>query len=318
MDGDTPVPRKLALIAFALASVAFQSVLAQEKSPARPIELVVPWGPGGGPDALARKIAPALAKQLKVPLPVLNVPGAIGQTGLEQMLARPADGHTISVFASETLAVQLDPAARWKLEDISPAAIMIRQASAFFIAEASPLRTWKDVEAQATVKPLKVAIAGHGSAGDLIVRYLTAKGLKLQPALIPRTSERHKAILRGEADLLFEPLGDVKDFLENKQMRPMLILARARFPAYGNVPASREFGHTIVIHQFGAVVMRSGTDPARVTALSDALARVAAAEDYRSWLKDRHADERSFIPAAGALSFLWQELDTLRKHSGVK
>jgi len=163
-----------------------------------------------------------------------------------------------------------------------------------------------------------VAIAGHGSAGDLIVRYLTAKGLKLQPALIPRTSERHKAILRGEADLLFEPLGDVKDFLENKQMRPMLILARARFPAYGNVPASREFGHTIVIHQFGAVVMRSGTDPARVTALSDALASVAAAEDYRSWLKDRHADERSFIPAAGALSFLWQELDTLRKHSGVK
>ena len=37
-----------------------QPALAQDKYPSRPIEFIVPWGPGGGADQLARKIAPAL------------------------------------------------------------------------------------------------------------------------------------------------------------------------------------------------------------------------------------------------------------------
>ncbi|MBI2225876.1 MAG: tripartite tricarboxylate transporter substrate binding protein, partial [Betaproteobacteria bacterium] len=62
-----------------------QPAFAQDKYPSRPIEFVVPWGPGGGADQLARKIAPALEKELKVSLPVINVAGATGQTGLNKM-----------------------------------------------------------------------------------------------------------------------------------------------------------------------------------------------------------------------------------------
>src|SRR5690348_14325304 len=65
---------------------SFGPVMAQDKYPSRPIEFVVPWGPGGGADQLARKIAPALEKELKVSLPVINVAGATGHTGLNKML----------------------------------------------------------------------------------------------------------------------------------------------------------------------------------------------------------------------------------------
>ena len=101
-------------------------LLAQEKYPTRPIEFVVPWGPGGGADQLARKIAPALEKELKVSLPVINVAGATGQTGLNKMLTSPSDGYSISVFIADTLALQMDPATKWKLDDIVPAGIMIQ------------------------------------------------------------------------------------------------------------------------------------------------------------------------------------------------
>jgi len=49
---------------------------AQEKYPSRPIEFIVPWGPGGGADQLARKAAKLMEEDLKVSLPVVNSPGA--------------------------------------------------------------------------------------------------------------------------------------------------------------------------------------------------------------------------------------------------
>jgi tripartite-type tricarboxylate transporter receptor subunit TctC len=306
----------IAVVAFGLAA-AFPAA-AQERFPSRPIEFIVPWGPGGGADQLARKLAPGLEKQLKVSLPVINVAGATGQTGLTKMLAQPPDGYAISIFIADTLAVQMDPATKWKLEDIVPAGIMIRQPSAFFVAENSPLKTWKDVEAEARKRPLKVGVTGFGSADDLTVIYLNAKGLKFQSVPFPKPSERYTAILGGHADVLYEQLGDVKSFLESKQMRPVIIFADARFPAYKDVPTGKEVGHDIVINQFRSIVLKAGTDAARVQAVSDVLAGIAASDDFRAWLKDQYAEEDSFIPAAGATAFMKKELETMRKYAPKK
>jgi tripartite-type tricarboxylate transporter receptor subunit TctC len=302
----------------ALGVAAALPAAAQERYPSRPIEFIVPWGPGGGADQLARKLAPGLEQELKVSLPVLNVAGATGQTGLTKMLAAPADGYSISIFIADTLAVQMDAATKWKLDEMVPAGILIRQPSAFFVAENSPMKTWKDVEAEARKRPLKVGVTGFGSADDLTVIYLNGKGLKFQSVPFPKPAERYTAILGGHADVLYEQLGDVKSFLESKQMRPVIIFADARFPAYKDVPVGKEVGHDIVINQFRSVVMKAGTDPKRVQAVSDALAKIARTGDYRAWLKDQYAEEESFIPAAGAAAFMKKELDIMRKYAPKK
>ena len=299
--------------AYAVAVAA--PAMAQEKYPSRPIEFVVPWGPGGGADQLARKIAPGLEKALGVSLPVINAPGATGQTGLTKMLTAANDGYSISVFIADTLAQQMGPATKWKLTDITPAAVMIQQPSAFFVAENSPLKSWKDVEAEAKKRPLKVGVTGFGSADDLHVIYFNGKGLKLQSVPFPKPAERYTSVLGGHADLMYEQLGDVKSFLDSKQMRPVMIFSDKRFPAFGDVPTGKELGHSIIISQFRAVVMKAGSDAARVKAVSDALAKVAATDDYKNWLKDQFAEADSFVPAAGASAFLKGELDAMRKYA---
>jgi tripartite-type tricarboxylate transporter receptor subunit TctC len=306
-----------ALALLAACGITAQAV-AQEKYPTRPIEFVVPWGPGGGADQLARKLAPGLEKELKVSLPVINVAGATGQTGLNKMLTSAADGYSISVFIADTLALQMDPATKWKIEDMLPAGVMIQQPSAFFVAENSPLKTWKDVEAEAKKRPLKVAITGFGSADDLHVIYFNGKGMKLTSVPFPKPAERYSSILGGHADLLYEQLGDVKSFLDGKQMRPIIIFSESRFPVFGTVPSSYELGHQIAISQFRAIAMKAGTDQGRVKTVSDALAKVAATDDYKAWLKDQYADEKSFIAATGAVAFMKRELETMRKYAPKK
>lgn len=302
---------KLGLAAVLMACGA-AAVQAQEAYPTRPIEYIVPWGPGGGADQVARKSAQLMEKDLKASLPVINVPGATGQTGLNKMLTAPADGYTMSVMTGDTFGLLTDPNTKWKLDDIVPAAIMIKQPSAFFTA-ADNLKTWADVEREAKQRPLKVGITGFGSPDDMHVNYFAKKGLKLVSVPFAKPAERYTAILGGHADILYEQLGDVKSFLESKKMRPVVIFADERFPAFKDVPASKELGYDIVINQFRAVMMKAGTDPRRVKVISEALAKAAATQDYKNYLADQYADAASFVPAERARAFLEKELQSMRK-----
>lgn len=318
MNAPKPMALLLTCLTVASACTAIPAALAQEKYPSRPIEFVVPWGPGGGADQLARKIGPGLEKALGVSLPVINVAGATGQTGLTKMLTSANDGYSISVFIADTLAQQMGTSTKWKLTDITPTAVMIQQPSAFFVTENSPLKTWKDVEAEAKKRPLKVGVTGFGSADDLHVIYFNGKGLQLQSVPFPKPAERYTSVLGGHADLMYEQLGDVKSFLDGKQMRPVLIFADKRFPAFANIPTGKELGHDIIISQFRAVVMKAGTDATRVKAVSDALAQVAVTDDYKKWLHEQYAEADSFVPAAGAVAFMKGELDAMRKYAPKK
>jgi tripartite-type tricarboxylate transporter receptor subunit TctC len=299
-------------VVFAALTLPAAQGLAQEAYPSRPIEFIVPWGPGGGADQVARKSAQLMEKDLKVSLPVINVAGATGQTGLNKMLTAPGDGYTISIMTGDTFGLLTDPNTKWSLKDIAPAAIMIKQPSAFFTS-ADNLKTWADVEREAKSRPLKVAITGFGSPDDMHVNYFAQKGLKMVSVPFAKPAERYTAILGGHADILYEQLGDVKPFLESGKMRPVIIFADKRFPAFKDVPAGKELGHDIVINQFRAVMVKAGTDPKRIKVISDALAKAAATEDYKKYLEDQYADPNSFIPAEQARAFLDKELQAMQK-----
>ena len=65
-----------------LAPGAAQS---QERFPAKPLEMIVPWGPGGGADILGRLVAKWMEADLKATVPVINMPGATGAIGVEAL-----------------------------------------------------------------------------------------------------------------------------------------------------------------------------------------------------------------------------------------
>jgi len=286
---------------------------AQEAYPTRPVEFIVPWGPGGGADQVARKAASILEPMLKVSFPVVNVPGASGQTGLAKMLAAANDGYTISVMTGDTFGTQAAGKPSWKFSEITPVAIMIKQPSAFFVPMASPIKTWNDLVAESKKHPLKVAVTGFGTPDDITVNYFTKKGVALQSVPFAKPGERYTAILGGHADLLYEQLGDVKSFLESKQMRPILIFDTERFPRFPDVQTCVEIGSPVIINQFRMVIVKAGTDPQKVKVLADALAKVAASDDYKQYLVDQYADPKSYLPASEAQGFLSNELANMKK-----
>ena len=289
---------------------------AQEKYPERPVEFIVPWGAGGGADQLARRLARLLEPELKISMPVINVPGATGSTGMTKMLSAPADGYAISVYIADTHALLATSKPRWDVSDFEPLGIMIRQPSALFVKYDSPFKNWADVVMAAKASPgkLKVAILGFGSVDDMALKYMEGKGIKFNGVPYAKPGERYTAILGGHADLLYEQPGDVRSFLDSKQMRAILIFNEERvLPEFADIPSSKEVGLEIYLPQFRSIVMRSGSDPQRVKVLSDAVAKAAANPEYYGFLEESLALRDSFIPAKDAKKFLEAELAAMRK-----
>jgi len=303
--------------AAALLLAASCLVWAQEKYPSRPIEFIVPWGPGGGADQVARKAGKLMEEDLKVSFPVVNVPGATGNTGMAKLLAAQADGYSISIMTWDTYALLATTGTRWSLKDIIPVALMIKQPSAFLSATSGNLKTWADVEREAKNRPLKVAVTGFGSPDDITVNYFVSRGLKLVSVPFANPGERYTAVLGGHADLLYEQIGDVRSFVDSKQIQPVIVFSEKRFSVFPNVPASKELGYDVTLPQRRAVIMKAGTDPKRVKVISDALGKVAANPDYKNYLKEQYATDDSYFPAQQAQKIMEEDLAQMKRMAAL-
>src|SRR3954447_1165222 len=74
---------------------------AQANYPARPIQMICPWGAGGGTDATARIVAGILARDLGQPVNVVNRTGGSGVVGHSAIATAPPDGYTLGIITVE-------------------------------------------------------------------------------------------------------------------------------------------------------------------------------------------------------------------------
>ena len=282
--------------------------------PERPIEFIVPWGPGGGADQLARLVSKEAEKELKVSLPVINVPGATGATGMAKLLAAEANGQSISVYIADTHATMNTGKATWKLEDFTPICIMLKSPSYLFVKADSPFKTWADFEKAAKEIPgkFKVGILGEGSLDDVTLSYLESKGIKVTGVPFPSPGERYTSILGGHVDLLYEQAGDVRQYLENQQIRPLIIFNEERDPAFKDVPCSKELGYEIYLPQFRSIIVKAGTDPEKVNILAETLKKVYDTAEYQKFLQDQYASKDSYSGPEDTKLYLQQELDNMK------
>ena len=317
---DAAVARRRLLVGgVGAAACALLSPLAraQDKYPSRPIEFVVPWGPGGGADQLARRVGKLLEADLKASIPVINVPGATGNTGMAKLLSAPPDGHTMAILIGDTLAT-VAGGGRWKLADVVPLGVMIRQPSGLFVKTDSKYKTLQDLLADARNNEVKVAILGFGSADEILINQINAKGAKLRMVPFASPGERYSSILGGHADVLIEQAGDIRSFLDGKQMRPLVFFADAPAAGFTAIPLAKDSGFAITINQFRSIVVRAGTDPKQVAILSAALEKVARSSDFVKYLEDELAFADSFIPAGQSSAFLERELKSIEQNAPKK
>lgn len=312
------------LITLLLVSISCAAA-AQDKYPSRPIDFIVPWGPGGGADLLARTAGKLMEPMLGVSLPVVNVPGATGQVGLSKLVNGPADGYTMEVMIGDTYSLFGFPNPRFKLSQFTLLGIMIQQPSGFYVKESAPWKNWKELLAAAKTKTLRVATTGFGSSDDITINYFRSLGYHFENVPYAKPGERYTSILGDHADVLYEQTGDVRSYVDSKQMRPVILFypKPVDIGPFKGVPVTGQYGIHISLPQFRAVIVKAGTDPAIVAKLSDALREVAKAPEFKKYLDDQYADPDSYLPAKEANEYMEKWLEKAHRiaaesaHKGI-
>src|SRR5215510_6515770 len=124
-------------IAFALTALfAVATPAAAQEWPAKPVRIVVPFGPGSTPDVVARLIADHLQKSLGQPFVIENKPGASGNTGTDAVAKAAPDGYTIGVSIGGPLAINTLLFSKLPYDpktDIAPITQLVTQPSALAV-----------------------------------------------------------------------------------------------------------------------------------------------------------------------------------------
>jgi tripartite-type tricarboxylate transporter receptor subunit TctC len=271
--------------------------LAQETYPSRPIDFVVTWGTGGGADAMARQLGTLAQPLLGVAIPVSNVPGAAGNQGLAQVLTARPDGYTIATYIQDTLMTIPMGLARYKVDDLEWITRTQVADSFLFVKADGPFKSVQELfrHAQANPGKLRVAATGFGTVDDVTVRYLEKKGYRMVTVPYPKPGERYAATLGGHAEVLYEQAGDVLQYLKAGQLRPLVIFAESRHPAFPDVPSSKELGIEISLPQFRGVVARKGTPPDRVARLADAFRKAMDTPQWKKFAEEWYFRSDSYM-----------------------
>jgi len=231
--------------------------------PARPIKFVVPFGPGGANDLVARAVAEGVAKQLGQAVIVENKPGAGSVLGAELVAKAAPDGYTFLTPAAGVLTnAMIKTRMPYKEEDLVPVAMMAVSPSIIVVLPDSPIKDLKGLIAASKAGPgLNFSTAGTGSTPHFVAEMLKLEaGAKVQIVPYKSGSEGMVAVMSRQVDATSEASVVVLPQIKGGKLRAIASTWKVRIAALADVPTATELGFAgVQIGHWSGVFAPRGT-----------------------------------------------------------
>ncbi|MEJ8840145.1 Bug family tripartite tricarboxylate transporter substrate binding protein [Ramlibacter sp. AN1133] len=293
---------------FALAGVATALatpwLAAQDKWPAKPIRIVVPFGAGGVADLTARAVGQKLGEQLGQSVVIDNRPGAGGVTAGTLVAQAEPDGTTLLLMSngtavSEGLFQKLPFDAQ---KDFAPISLLGTFDIALVVPENSRFRSLADLLAYAKANPgkLNVATVAIGSTQNLAAElFKTTAGIDVQVVPFNGTPAVITALRGGSVDAAVEILAPVKSQLASKALRALATFGDHRPTGLPDVPTAAESGGPLAqlrVASWNALAAPAKTPAPVLLRVNAELKKALATPELKKKLADLNVDARWSTP----------------------
>lgn len=271
----------------AVAIVASVSAPLAQSFPSKPVNVVIPFPPGGGTDTVGRIVMNKVGEAWAEPVVILNQPGASGLVGTLSAMREAADGHTLIMGSTGSiLALAREgkgmESGSFKIEEVLTA---VTQLSADpYIVAVNPALGVNNIEELISLAKEKPGTIPYGSSGIGSASHLTGvlfeqrAGVELLHVPYSGTGEAVPALLGGDIKLMFAPPSSVLPHAESGALRALAVTSEERSPLHPDLPAVSEAG----LDGFGAIgwfglFAPANLDADALTAVNDAV-RAAMAD----------------------------------------
>jgi tripartite-type tricarboxylate transporter receptor subunit TctC len=215
--------------------------------PTKPVKIVVPFGPGGFTDVVARILGVKLSESLGQPVVIENKPGAGSMIGTDQVAKSAPDGHTLLIVSSTHVIspwiyknVPYDP-----IKGFTPVTKLVDSPYVLLTNPKVPVKNVQEFIAMAKANPDKVhyASSGNGSAQHLIGG-LFASMTKTQLKHVPYRSSNLAStdLVAGVVESSFAGVPNALSQVPNGRLNALAVTSAKRIPQLPNVPTMQEAG----------------------------------------------------------------------------
>ncbi|EPX78636.1 Bug family tripartite tricarboxylate transporter substrate binding protein [Salipiger mucosus] len=275
--------------------VAMTGAAWAQEYPERPIQLIVPWGAGGGTDAVGRLLGAEIQKEMGVPVNVVNRTGGSGVVGHSAIANAEPDGYTIGIMTIEIDMMHWQGLTDLTYEDYDILAIVNADPGGVMVSADSE---WDSVEG--LLESIKNEPAGTykasgtgqggiwhvGLAGWLLSEGLAPDHVTFVPSqgAAPGLAD----MVAGGVDIVPSSLAEGRSMIEADRVLPLATMSAERQDAFPDVPTLAETtGSDWTVAVWRAVAAPDGLPDDVKTKLMDAVETAYNSEEYKQFMTDR-------------------------------
>ncbi|MCR5137425.1 MAG: tripartite tricarboxylate transporter substrate binding protein [Oscillospiraceae bacterium] len=310
--------KKLLAILLAVVMVVCLSATAFADYPDKGINVICPWGAGGGTDNCLRAFCAALEKQLGVTLTVDNLTGAGGVIGHEAIADAEPDGYTFGMITWELPSYLPQDMSEYTYESYIPLCRVNTDASAITVNTkwaadngvtdlASFIAYCKDHPGEVTMGGSSSGSVWHVGGGYL----MNAAGIDIKMITYSDgAASAAKAAAQGEITGVTISAAEARSFVEAGDLTMLGIMSAERNSVFPDVPTCQEEGYDLIWGTWRGLALPLGTDEEVVKVLSDACAAAIEDPDFVEFMKNA-GQTISYLNAEEYTEFLAQETENV-------
>lgn len=288
----------------------------------RPVEIVIPFGPGSGTDTTIRAWAPLMEKELGVSITINNVEGAGGVKGAEFLAKQPADGYSFAMYTPSHVIAAVDGTTSFDiLNDTIPVTRLVQDSNIILAGKDTPYNNFDELvaycKANPDKKPTLAMMSINGIDGASAQQLCDVAGIEL--SFIPYASgaEANAAIMGGHTDMVLTSPFDGNAYLESGDMKGIILLAEKRATNLPDVQCTGDLGLEAYIGPWRGIVAMKGTPQGAIDALEAAAIKVNDMEEWTGWKETVGLNDRPGFANQEDFKKIWSDYyETMKKLRG--
>ena len=276
-------------LALAAGSILGGAACAQSAYPARPVQVIVAFQPGGSVDVMARHLVTAMSALLGQPFVVVNRDGATGSIGFGQLAAARPDGYTLG--AGPTTPISIAPHimkdVRYGVDSFEYVCQSFENVFTVSVRPESPFRSMDQLIDAARANPgtLSYGHSGNGTVPHLSVSNLAYRlGLNIIPVAYRGETAALPDVIAGRLDFGAPSVAVVV----GQKLRVLAVFADRRHPTFPDAPTFSELGMPSMPPGLNGLYAPKGTPPEILAVLERACEQATQSESFRTGAQRLH------------------------------
>jgi tripartite-type tricarboxylate transporter receptor subunit TctC len=292
---------RLCLTAAAILCGAGAASAAGDTYPNHPIRLVVGFPAGGPTDIPARFLADRLTAQLGQKVYVENKPGAGGMIALNEVLAQPRDGYTLSLCTYfDAINTLLYDSVSYKLSDIAPVTLISKYYYLVAVAKSVPVDSFDQFVGYAKAHPgaILYGTVGAGSTQELIAHELEkTAGIRMTKVPFKGSNQITQEMLAGRVQFQVGPPIALAPYYASRQLKVLATTSPQRLKSFPDVATLSERGYALTPYGWLGVCAGAGTPQPVIALLNKHIVSITRSDEYRQFLEKTGNIPASTTPA---------------------